>query len=134
MTTIDEASEPAGAVTAAGAQGDGERAWRQAALQPPLIARESADQLTSRRVVPQRHTGRWIATAVVLVLVAQLVNGLVTNPFYQWHTFGYWFARPVILQGLVVTLKVAALSAVYGFVGGVVLDWAGCPGTPCCAP
>jgi len=72
-------------------------------------------------VVPQRHTRRWIATVVVLVLVAQLINGLVTNPFYEWHKFGYWFARPVILEGLGITLKVTALSAVYGFIGGVVL-------------
>ena len=80
-----------------------------------------ADQLTQPRVVPRRHLGRWIATAVVLVLLAQVVNGLVTNPFYAWDRFAYWFVRPVILEGLGVTLKVTALSAVFGLVGGVVI-------------
>ncbi|MGC0211822.1 amino acid ABC transporter permease [Streptomyces levis] len=73
------------------------------------------------RVLPLRHPGRWVATALVLVLVAQFLHGLVTNPFYQWDRFGYWFLRPVVLDGLVVTLQVAALSAVFGLLGGTVL-------------
>jgi polar amino acid transport system permease protein len=77
--------------------------------------------LSRQRVIPLRHPGRWIATAVVLVLVAQLAHGLVTNPFYQWDRFQYWFARPAILEGLLVTLEVAALSAVLGLAGGILL-------------
>ncbi len=73
------------------------------------------------RVIPLRHPSRWLATAVVLVLLAQAIHGLVTNRFYQWDRFGYWFARPVVLDGLVITLKVAAWSALLGLVGGVVL-------------
>ncbi|WP_188587118.1 amino acid ABC transporter permease [Gordonia jinhuaensis] len=73
------------------------------------------------RAVPRRHPGRWIATAVVLVIVAQIIHGLVTNDFFAWPRFSYWFARPVILHGLVVTIEVAALSAVVGLVGGVIL-------------
>jgi polar amino acid transport system permease protein len=58
---------------------------------------------------------------VVVVLAAQFLHGLATNPFYQWSRFGYWFARPAILRGLWVTLEVTALSAVLGLLGGVVL-------------
>jgi PPOX class probable F420-dependent enzyme len=72
-------------------------------------------------VIPLRHPGRWIATAVVLVVLAQVVHGLVTNPFYQWDRFAYWFFRPVILDGLLVTLHVTAWAAVLGLLGGVVL-------------
>ncbi|GAA1852391.1 amino acid ABC transporter permease [Pseudonocardia ailaonensis] len=57
----------------------------------------------------------------MLVVLAQVVHGLVTNPFYQWDRFQYWFFRPVILQGLLVTLEVAAWSAVLGLLGGIVL-------------
>ncbi|MBK3641545.1 amino acid ABC transporter permease, partial [Streptomyces sp. MBT33] len=35
---------------------------------------------TAHAVLPLRRPGRWIATAVVLILVAQFVHGLVTNP------------------------------------------------------
>jgi polar amino acid transport system permease protein len=81
----------------------------------------AAGALTAQRVIPVRRPGRWIATVVVLVVAAQVVHGLVTNPFYQWHRFAYWFHRPVVLDGLVITLEVTALSAVLALVGGVVL-------------
>jgi polar amino acid transport system permease protein len=84
-------------------------------------AEESPKALTAQRVLPLRRPGRWILTAVVLVLVAQFVHGLVTNPFYQWDRWSYWFLRPTILDGLLVTLEVTAYSAVLGLVGGIVL-------------
>lgn len=34
--------------------------------------------------VKERHPGRWVATAVVLVLGAQLVHMLLTNPNFEW--------------------------------------------------
>jgi polar amino acid transport system permease protein len=76
---------------------------------------------SSQRVIPLRRPGRWIATVVVLVVVAQIGHGLATNRFFQWNRFGYWFTRPVIVDGLIVTLKVAAWSALFGLLGGVVL-------------
>ena len=75
----------------------------------------------TQRVTPLRRPGRWIATVLVLVLAAQFLHGLAVNPFYQWDRFDYWFVRPIILNGLVVTLKVAAWSAVFGLLGGIVL-------------
>ena len=77
--------------------------------------------LAAQRVIPLRHPGRWIATLVVLVVLAQVVHGLVTNPFYQWDRFAYWFFRPVVLDGLLITLQVTALSAVLALAGGIVL-------------
>ncbi|MFH8933376.1 amino acid ABC transporter permease [Streptomyces griseosporeus] len=82
------------------------------------------------RVVPRRRPGRWIATAVVLVLLAQFVHGLATNPFYQWDRFGYWFWRPTILDGLLITLEVTAWSAVLGLLGGILLALARLSGSP----
>ncbi|MQY33711.1 hypothetical protein SRB17_16760 [Streptomyces sp. RB17] len=86
--------------------------------------------LEAQRVQPLRRPGRWIATAVVLVLVAQFLHGLATNPFYQWDRFGYWFLRPTVLDGLVVTLEVAALSAVFGLLGGILLALGRQSGSP----
>ncbi|GAA4831534.1 amino acid ABC transporter permease [Kitasatospora terrestris] len=88
---------------------------------PPDLTARQADAGPAQRVVPLRHPGRWIVSAVALVVVAQIVHGLATNPFYQWDRFRYWFARPVITDGLAVTLEVTAYSAVLGLVGGVVL-------------
>jgi polar amino acid transport system permease protein len=77
--------------------------------------------LSAQRVIPLRHPWRWVLTAVALIVVAQLAHGLITNPFFQWDRFRYWFLRPVILDGLVVTLKVAAWSALLGLLGGILL-------------
>jgi polar amino acid transport system permease protein len=87
---------------------------------PPPADTPSKD-LTAQRVQPLRHPGRWIASVVALVLAAQFVHGLVSNPFYQWDRFGYWFLRPTILDGLLITLEVTAYSAVLGLLGGVLL-------------
>jgi polar amino acid transport system permease protein len=86
---------------------------------PPTTTRGAP--LTAQRVIPLRHPRRWIATVVVLVVLAQVTHGLVTNPFYQWDRFAYWFFRPVIMQGLLITLQVAAWSAVLGLAGGILL-------------
>src|SRR3954452_12211283 len=68
----------------------------------PLTRPEVGDgaHLAAQRVLPLRHPLRWVAVAVVLVVLAQVVHGLVTNPFYQWDRFAYWFLRPVVLNGL----------------------------------
>jgi polar amino acid transport system permease protein len=79
------------------------------------------EALLGRRVVPLRHPWRWTATAIVLVVVAQFIHGLISNPFYEWGRFRYWFLRPVILDGLLVTLQVTAWSAVLGLLGGILL-------------
>lgn len=81
----------------------------------------AARPVSAQRVIPLRHPGRWITSAIVVVLVAQIAHGLVTNPFYQWGRFSYWFVRPVITDGLFITLEVTAYSAVLGLVGGVLL-------------
>ncbi|WP_333767932.1 amino acid ABC transporter permease [Streptomyces sp. IBSBF 2435] len=92
-----------------------------AADSPPPVPGKAADALSAQRVIPLRHPGRWLLTGVVLVLAAQVAHGLVTNPFFQWDRFRYWFLRPVILDGLLITLKVAAWSALFGLLGGIVL-------------
>ena len=90
-----------------------------ATVPPPRT--DAPDPLVSSSVVPLRRPWRWIVSVVVLLLLAQVVRGLVDNPAYQWHAFGYWFFQPIILEGLVVTLKLTAYSAVIGFAAGVVL-------------
>ncbi|WP_030987514.1 amino acid ABC transporter permease [Streptomyces sp. NRRL WC-3744] len=96
----------------------------------PPVTDVPSPHLSAQRVQPLRRPGRWIVTAVVLVLVAQILHGLVTNPFYQWDRFRYWFLRPTVLDGLLVTLEVAALSAALGLLGGVLLALARLSGSP----
>ncbi|MHA5047062.1 amino acid ABC transporter permease [Streptomyces sp. SD15] len=89
--------------------------------EPPPAPVVKPTPSAAQRVLPLRRPGRWIASAIVLVVVAQITHGLATNPFFQWDRFPYWFLRPTILDGLLITLEVAAYSAVLGLLGGVVL-------------
>ncbi|MFF4894895.1 amino acid ABC transporter permease [Streptomyces sp. NPDC001068] len=100
------------------------------APEAPSRTDRASDRRTAQRVLPLRRPGRWILTAAVLVLVAQFVHGLVTNPFYQWDRWSYWFLRPTILDGLVITLEVTAYSAVLGLLGGILLALARLSGSP----
>lgn len=84
-------------------------------------SRVTQPDLAAAPVIPLRRPGRWIATAVVLVVFAQVVHGLATNPYYQWGRFAYYFLRPVVLDGLLITLQVTAASAVLALLGGIVL-------------
>ena len=76
---------------------------------------------STRRVVRSRHPWRWLATAVVLVIGAQLVHGLVTNPTWDWETFGEYLFADSILKATVTTLELTFVSVFAGFAGGVVV-------------
>ncbi len=72
-------------------------------------------------VVPARHPWRWVAIAVTAVLVAQFISGLVTNPGWEWDVFAQFFAAPVILKAVWLTLQLTFYGTALGFALGIVL-------------
>ncbi|PYY63447.1 MULTISPECIES: amino acid ABC transporter permease [unclassified Curtobacterium] len=74
-----------------------------------------------RPVVPLRHPMRWIAAALVLVVLLNFVETLFTNEQWGWPAVGKWLFSPAVLTGLQLTLTATALSAVISFAGGVVV-------------
>jgi polar amino acid transport system permease protein len=100
------------------------------AVADPPVAHPRAPELATRRALPRRHVGRWVVSAVVVVLLAELVRTIASNPTYQWDAFPHYFTRPFILQGVQLTLEVTLYSAVLGFVLGVVLALARLSGNP----
>ncbi len=73
------------------------------------------------KAVPVPHPGRWLAGAVVLVLVAMLVHTLVTNPRFEWGIIGDYFTSRRVLDGLVITILLTVVAMVIGIVLGVIL-------------
>src|SRR3954453_23485914 len=73
------------------------------------------------RAVPVRPPGRWIATAVIAVLVAMFVHMLVTNPVFQWSFMFDNMFTPAVLRGARTTLVMTVLAMVLGVLLGVVL-------------
>lgn len=73
------------------------------------------------KAVPLRHPGRWVAVAVLAVLGAMLVNGVVNNPAYRWDTVGRYLFDQRLLRGAVVTLELTVLAMFLGVFLGIVL-------------
>jgi polar amino acid transport system permease protein len=68
-----------------------------------------------------RHWGRWIASAIVLFVVAVIVYSVVNNPRFQWGVVGDFLFDPRIVRGARVTLELTFLSMLIGIVLGVLL-------------
>ncbi|MET8961635.1 amino acid ABC transporter permease [Streptomyces sp. NPDC004074] len=92
---------------------------------PGAISRGTAPDVPpapeALRVVPARHYARWTAAVVVLVLVAQFVHGLATNPVWEWSVFRDYVLSETIVQAVWVTLQLTAYATVLGFLLGTVL-------------
>ncbi len=72
-------------------------------------------------VVPRRRPWTWVGVVVVAVLLAQFVNGLVTNPGWDWPTFAAYFATETVISALWTTIQLTLLGTALGFALGVVL-------------
>ena len=73
------------------------------------------------KAIPARHPGRWIGTAVVLIVLAAAIESIVKNPRFEWHVVGQYFTDRTILAALLVTLELTAIAMVMGAVIGVIL-------------
>jgi polar amino acid transport system permease protein len=71
------------------------------------------------RAVPVRHPGRWIAAAVIAVLVAMFVHMLVTNSQFQWRFMVQNMFTPPVLRGVETTLLMTVLAMLVGVLLGI---------------
>jgi polar amino acid transport system permease protein len=88
---------------------------------PTTTAEPTTGRPEEIRAVRVRHAGRWIAAAVVLLLLAIIVHSVATNPRFGWGTFADFFFDHRILHGVVVTIELTVISMAIGIVLGVVL-------------
>lgn len=79
------------------------------------------DDPATLKVVPARHYARWTAAVAVVVLVAQFVHGLATNPVWEWGVFRDYVLSETIVQAVWVTLQLTAYATVLGFLLGIVV-------------
>jgi polar amino acid transport system permease protein len=71
--------------------------------------------------VPVRHYGRWIAAAIVLLIVAALIKSAATNDRFEWNVIGDYLFDSRVLDGLRLTLELTVLGMAIGIVLGVIL-------------
>jgi polar amino acid transport system permease protein len=82
------------------------------------------------KAVPVRHPGRWVATVIVAVLFAMVINavifarvkrGSLNQTRYGWDVVGQYFLSSQILHALVTTIELTVIAMAIGIFGGVVL-------------
>ncbi|MFL5911182.1 MAG: amino acid ABC transporter permease [Mycobacteriales bacterium] len=73
------------------------------------------------KAIPVRHPGRWVAIAVLAVLVAMLVHSIVTNDAFDWSTVGKYLFDRRVFRGVLVTLQLTVLAMALGVAMGVAL-------------
>ncbi|TDD89299.1 amino acid ABC transporter permease [Actinomadura darangshiensis] len=73
------------------------------------------------RAVPVRHPGRWVAAAVVLVLVAMFVHFLVTSDALEWEEQRKYITSDAVLKGVRNTILLTIAAMVGGVLLGTVL-------------
>jgi len=78
----------------------------------------SADAL---RIVGKRYYGRWLSALLVLLCVAAMAHSMINNPRFEWGVIADNFTEASILQGVLMTLQLTAISVVLGFAFGTVL-------------
>lgn len=70
------------------------------------------------KIVAVRHPLRWVAAALLLVALAQLVQGAVRNPRFHWDIVGDYFFDSAVLSGVAATIKLTVVAMLVGIVLG----------------
>lgn len=86
-----------------------------------MTTREPVTEPEPITAVPLRRPGRWIAAAVIAILVGLFVYGAITNPAYRWDVYAKYLFDERITQGAVVTLELTVLSMLIAVLLGTVL-------------
>ena len=73
------------------------------------------------KAVPVRHPGRWLASAIVVLLAAIVIHSVATNPRFGWGTVGDFLFDDRVLRGVQVTLELTVISMAIGIMLGVIL-------------
>lgn len=85
------------------------------------VTQESITEDDADVIVPVRHPLRWVATAVVLVLVAMLAHGLVTNRAFEWDVVAAYILSTQIVLGVLRTLELTVFAMAIGLGLGTVV-------------
>ncbi len=84
----------------------------------PGLIEPSPEEITA---VPVRHPGRWVASALVLVLAVTFGHSVASNPNFEWGLVGHYLFDSRILAGLRVTIELTVCAQALGVALGVLL-------------
>ncbi len=80
------------------------------------------------QAVPVRHPGRWVTSAVVVVLAAMFVHSVTVSTVvrggqrqsrFQWDVIGHYLLSGPVLDGVVITIELTVIAMMIGIVLGI---------------
>lgn len=78
-------------------------------------------QAEELRIIGKKYIGRWISALIVLLILLAMGNSMLSNPRFEWSVIAENFTGPSIVQGVLMTLQLTAISVILGFAGGTIL-------------
>ncbi|MEQ8291187.1 MAG: amino acid ABC transporter permease [Roseovarius sp.] len=80
------------------------------------VPRDEKQQVQLNEVVPRRHPGRWLAVALLAVVVMQVVHGVIVNPNFHWSVFWEYLFAPTVMAGVGWTLVLTVVAMLVAIV------------------
>ena len=69
--------------------------------------------------IPARHPGRRVASVIILLIAAQVLISVITNPRLKWDIVGEYLFSGIILSGVRLTIGLTLIAQLLGIVVGV---------------
>ena len=91
------------------------------AARRPVATFDSSEGPELIKAVPLRRPGRFIAAAIVLILLGLFIYGAATNKAYDWGTFGRYLFDQRVSQAAAITLSLTFLAMFAAIILGVIL-------------
>lgn len=66
--------------------------------------------VTQNVVAPRRHPGRWLAIAVLAIVVLQIGQAISTNPNFHWDVYLKYLFAPQVVRGVGWTLLLTVIA------------------------
>ena len=82
---------------------------------------DTAQRPEDIKAVPVRHPGRWVATALVLIVAVAIGNSVATNKRFEWGVVGHYLFASQITHGVIVTIELTLVAQGIGIVLGVLI-------------
>lgn len=88
---------------------------------PTVTPVDTAKVAVSPVVVPERHPRRLVTAAVVVLLAGLIIRSVSTNDRFEWDVVRENFFSPRVVEGLVLTLELTAVSMTIGIALGTLM-------------
>lgn len=93
-------------------------------MSSPLTRRRSAgphDGPELIKAIPVRHPGRWIAGALILIVVFMGIQSIWTNPKFRWDIVRTYFLDVLVVRGIGWTLILTVASMALAIILAILL-------------